>query len=96
VDEAGAQSRAADAGTDAAAGVVELMERPLSSAWDAYRRRRNVFWLVWATYVPALASIGVLSDWLLGSDVPVYVAATAWMIAFLLTASWMTMWKCPR
>ena len=64
--------------------------------WDAYRRRRNLFRLVWISYVPGVLLIGVPLHWLLGSDVPIYVVAGAWMIAFIVTANCMTMSACPR
>jgi uncharacterized protein GlcG (DUF336 family) len=46
--------------------------------------------------VPGVLAIGFPLRWLVGSDVPIYVVAAAWMIGFVASANWMTMWKCPR
>ena len=68
----------------------------MAKHWEGYRRRRYVFWLVWVTYVPGVLIIGLPLRWLFGSDVPIYIVAGAWLIAFLMSGNWMTMWKCPR
>jgi hypothetical protein len=67
-----------------------------TNQWDEYRRRRNIFWLVWVTYVPGVLALGLPLRSLLSSDIPIYVVAVAWMIAFVVSGNWMTMWKCPR
>ena len=64
--------------------------------WEHYRRRRNLFWIVWATYLPGVALIGLALKSVLGSDIPIYVVAGAWMIAFLICGNRMAAWKCPR
>jgi len=64
--------------------------------WTEYRRRRNLFWLVLVTYVPGVLVLGLPLQWLLGSEEPIYLAAGAWMVAFIVTANRMTAWRCPR
>jgi hypothetical protein len=64
--------------------------------WTEYRRRRNIFWLVLVTYVPGVLAFGLSLQWLLGSELPIYLAAGAWIIAFIVTANRMTAWHCPR
>jgi hypothetical protein len=64
--------------------------------WAEYRRRRNIFWLVLATYVPGVLTLGLPARWLFGSDLAIYVVAATWMIAFAVSGTRMTMWKCPR
>jgi hypothetical protein len=64
--------------------------------WEQYRRRRNLFWVVWATYLPGVATIGLALRWALGSDIPIYVVAVAWMAMFLVCGNRMAAWKCPR
>ena len=78
----------------AAAGVVEVMTDLAS--WDDYRRRRNVFLLIFATYVPGLVAVGVPLTWLVGSEIPMYNVAGVWMIAFAVSGNWMARWACPR
>jgi hypothetical protein len=64
--------------------------------WTEYRRKRNLFWLVLVSYVPGVLVFGLSLQWLLGSELPIYFVAGAWMIAFIVTASRMTAWRCPR
>jgi hypothetical protein len=64
--------------------------------WTDYRRRRNIFWLVFVTYVPGVFALGLPLQWLVGSELPIYVVAATWLIAFIVTANRMGAWKCPR
>src|SRR5437773_9094891 len=63
--------------------------------WTEYRRRRNIFWVVVVSYVPGILAFGLSLQWLLGSELPIYLAAAAWMIAFIVAANRMTAWHCP-
>ena len=51
-------------------------------AWRNYRRRRNLFWAISLTYVPGVAVTGVPLSRVFQTEVPVFVIATLWLLAF--------------
>ena len=66
------------------------------SSWQEYRRRRLWFFVIWLTYVPGVFVLGYPLTWLFGSDIPIYVVAGAWMLAFIVSANYMESFCCPR
>jgi len=79
-------------------GVRTLPEadRIYATQWNEYRKRRRLFWLVFATYVPGVAIIGVPLARLFRTGILVGVTAGLWMLAFVVTANYLGFWKCPR
>ncbi|MFA6563372.1 MAG: hypothetical protein WCV00_15800 [Verrucomicrobiia bacterium] len=67
-----------------------------NSSWQNYRRRRLWFFVILLTYVPGTSVIGYLLSRLFGSDIPVYVVAGVWMVAFVAAANYMDLFPCPK
>jgi amino acid transporter len=65
-------------------------------AWRDYRRRRNLFWAIFLTYVPGVATIAVPLSSAFNTDVPVFVIAALWMMAFGISGVYVQLWRCPR
>ena len=65
-------------------------------AWRNYRRRRNLFGAIPLTYVPGVAVTGVPLSRVFQTEVPVFVIATLWLLAFAVFAGYLQLWKCPR
>lgn len=66
------------------------------SKWADYRKRRNLFGLIFITYVPCVLVIGTPLSQMLKSETPYYIVAIAWMIAFAVSGWRLSYWKCPR
>jgi hypothetical protein len=71
-------------------------EGPYSASWAEYRRRRNLYWLVWLTYIPGVLIIGLPLSWLFHSNGAAFAVAGLWMVAFVAAANYLGFWKCPR
>ena len=69
---------------------------PYAEAWKTYRRYRRAFWLVWICYVPVIGLIAAVSQWLFHSFVPAMVAASGWMLLFLVVGVRYQTFRCPR
>jgi len=55
-----------------------------------------MFWLIFLTYVPGVFAIGVPLTHLVSSEIPVYVLAGLWMLAFVISGNYAIAWRCPR
>ena len=64
--------------------------------WREYRRRRNLFWLIWLTYIPGVLVIGLPLESLIKSEVPIYFVAFGWLIAFAVAGWRLSYWRCPH
>jgi hypothetical protein len=69
-----------------------------TEAWNDYRRRRLVCWIVWLSYVPGVALTVLPLSWLTGikSDYFAYPIAGAWMTAMAITTYRLATFPCPR
>jgi hypothetical protein len=64
--------------------------------WQEYRRRRNQFFLVFASYVPVCSAVAFVSMKLFHTFTPGFVVACFWMGLFVLTGCRVQLWPCPR
>lgn len=64
--------------------------------WQRYRRLRNINFVVVACYVPVTMAFALLGTWLLGSLVPGFVVAGAFMVTFMVLGIKLQAWRCPR
>lgn len=64
--------------------------------WQDYKRRRLLFLLIWVTYIPGVFLLGYLLSLLFGSGTTFLVVAGIWMLAFIVSANYMTRFRCPR
>jgi hypothetical protein len=78
------------------ANAETTAEDPYSAGWVEYRRRRNLYWLVWLTYIPGVLIIGLPLSWLFHSNIAAFVVAGLWMVAYVAAANYLGFWKCPR
>src|ERR1051325_3073087 len=67
-----------------------------SVQWEDYRRRRNLFWIVFLTYIPGILIIGIPLACLFHSNVVGPIVAGLWMLAFIVVSNYWGFWKCPR
>ena len=67
-----------------------------SPEWQAYKRRRNQFWLVFAGYMPVCIAAAFVSLKLFHTLTLGFVAAFFWTGLFVFTGSRVQMWECPR
>jgi len=73
-------------------------DRPVSYAaeWRRWRRRWLLDLFLFIGYVPCVGALGILSDWLLHSILPIYVIGLAWMAAGAASWVWIWLFRCPR
>jgi len=64
--------------------------------WNEYRRRRRLFFAIFLSYVPGVWLVAIPVMYWFGSETPVYFIAGAWMIAFAVAGSRVSMFPCPR
>ena len=64
--------------------------------WRRYRKLRNVFFLIWIGYVPAVMGFTVLFSHHFRTFTPSFVFAILWMLMFAVVGSRLSRWPCPR
>jgi hypothetical protein len=64
--------------------------------WREYRKRRNTFFIILATYFPGVLLFALLLQRLLRSDTATSIVAFAWILAFGVAAVRVSTWPCPR
>ena len=64
--------------------------------WNEYRKRRLVFVLLAATYIPAQFVISLPLSRALGSDSVIPIVAVLWIAAFGVAGMRLSRWPCPR
>ena len=64
--------------------------------WQQYKRRRNQFWLVFASYIPVCLAVTLVSIKLFRTLTPAFVVAFFWMGLFAFTGIRAQMCRCPR
>jgi hypothetical protein len=71
---------------------------PYAAAWRAYRGWSRAFWLVFVTYLPALALSDHVVRRIYGdtANTITTVMAFVWMIAFVMTGYFKSNFACPR
>ena len=67
-----------------------------SANWQAYRKLRNLWWLVFLAYTPGAMAIALLGNYLFGSFSLGYAAAMVWIVAFVILGTRLNTWPCPR
>ena len=67
----------------------------MDSPWQSCQRRERVLAAVILTYIPGVLAIGVPLNELIGSEIPIYVIALAWMLAFAASVIALNFFKCP-
>lgn len=67
-----------------------------SAQWAEYRRRRNIFLLVFVTYVPGMLLLSPVVSRVVGEKNGSFAVFVCWAVAFGVTGSRMIYWKCPR
>jgi hypothetical protein len=71
-------------------------EGPHSGAWRGYRRWSWAFWIVFVSYLPALAFVSRALGWTRGTGNQIVLAAFVWMIAFTVIGYQKGNFGCPR
>ena len=69
---------------------------PYSAAGRRYRTWSRVYWIVFLTYLPALAYASQYFGWTRGNGAPIFVAIAVWMIAFAIVGYQKSNFACPR
>ena len=64
--------------------------------WQKYKRTRNVFLILLASYVPVCFGIAALSTKLFHTLTPGFVAAFVWMALIAITGVQLNLWRCPH
>jgi len=67
-----------------------------SDSWQEYRRRRNLSLFALVGYVPFVGVVAIISLWLIGTAIPAFIAAIAWMVFALVAGNWFIRFRCPR
>jgi hypothetical protein len=68
----------------------------VSPGWQRYRRWFRLAWLLFFGFIPGVSAIGMVLHPFFGFDVPIMVAASAWMAAWAVAASRAMGLRCPR
>jgi hypothetical protein len=77
-------------------GVADGKWGDYTAQWAEYRRRRNIFLLMFLTYTPGVWLLGSILLRVFGKESGFFVVAICWMAAFVVTGSRMVYWECPR
>ncbi|MDD5492036.1 MAG: hypothetical protein PHV60_05075 [bacterium] len=64
--------------------------------WQEYKKRRNLFWIIWLTYLPGVLIIGYPLGKFFRSETPFIILAVVWMVFFIIAGTRFSYWKCPR
>jgi len=65
-------------------------------AWADYKRRRNWFFGAWLGGFLIVAILMIVISSLRLGEIPMYLVAIAWAIAFVLAAVRLQLFLCPR
>jgi hypothetical protein len=96
LDYARVEMRTRGLATNPTVESAELRVGPYTARWDEYRKTRNLFWLVFLTYLPGVAIIGIPLARLSRSRIVFFVTLGLWWLAFMATGLSLSFWKCPR
>jgi hypothetical protein len=55
-----------------------------NAQWIKYRKRRNLFWLIFATYMPGVFIFGIILGDIVKFEYLTPVVALLWMAAWIL------------
>lgn len=72
------------------------MKTTYEQEWREYRKRRNTFFIIFATYIPGVLLFALLLQRLARSDTATLIIAFVWILAFGVAAVRVTTWPCPR
>lgn len=64
--------------------------------WKEYKKARNLFWLVFVSYVPIVMTVAIVSIKLFNTFTPAFILAFIWMVFFVITGMRVNLWRCPR
>jgi len=64
--------------------------------WQRYKELKNLFWIIWLGYVPAVGVFSVLVLRVFGTFVPAFVFAGMWMLMFLVVGIRLSARRCPK
>jgi hypothetical protein len=67
-----------------------------SSAWEDYKNRLVWFYAVWIGGLFVVFLLAYALTTLLHSDVPFYVLAGCYTVAFIITSLRLSFFRCPR
>jgi hypothetical protein len=67
-----------------------------TESWTQYRRVRNLFWLLFAGYVPVVGVAAVLCLKLFHTVMPGFPVAMIWMAGWAITGVRLNTWPCAR
>jgi hypothetical protein len=70
--------------------------RDYREQWQEYRKRRNLFFLIWLGYIPAVGLTTILVSRMIGTFTPSFVFAGVWMVLFAIAGTRLSGWRCPR
>jgi hypothetical protein len=69
---------------------------PYSAAWRRYRLWSWAFWIVFVSYLPAMASLNRVLRPMRDSGNVIFFAALLWMVAFAVIGYQKSNFECPR
>src|ERR1700730_5261358 len=79
---------------------TSMQRRDLVSAyqerWQTYRRRRNLFFLLLATYIPCILLSRTAVEHGIGDSGVWYFFVMAWSTAAMMAGIWTNVLVCPR
>jgi hypothetical protein len=64
--------------------------------WKEYRRYRRDFWIIFAGYIPVIFLAATLSNWLFHSFTPAFVAASIYILLWIVAGIRVQTFACPR
>jgi hypothetical protein len=64
--------------------------------WQRYRKLRNLYFVIWLGYIPAVYVFTVLMSKAFGTFFPSFVFAGIWMLMFAATGARLSTWPCPK
>src|SRR3954469_22275960 len=68
----------------------------MANTWDDYRKRRNLAWFAFLSYVPVMFVVGMLSMRLFSTFTPAFVVGIAGMVFYVIAGNRAMRFACPR
>jgi FtsH-binding integral membrane protein len=67
-----------------------------SANWQAYRRLRNVWWVLLLAWLPSTIVFALISNAVIRTPAPALVVAAVWLLTWMVVGALLQRWRCPR
>lgn len=73
------------------------MNENYEAAWEEYRRKRMLYWIVWAAFIPVILFANSFPAMPLPKSIDArLVFFVLWGIVWIIAGNNIRLWRCPR